>query len=123
MDLIPIWTTKVVRRTTGISARDGARSDIYPVWPIIAGELEKIPFDFQELLGALAPRPFFVNAPLGDGNFEWKSVDACAAAARPVYKLLGGKTNLIVKHPDCGHDFPKEMREEAYRVIDSVLRP
>ena len=36
------------------------------------GELAKIPFDFQELLGALAPRPFFVNAPLGDGNFQWK---------------------------------------------------
>ena len=87
------------------------------------GELEKIPFDFQELLGALAPRPFFVNAPLGDGNFQWKSVDACAAAARPVYKLLGGETNLIVKHPDCGHDFPRQMREQAYRVIDSVLRP
>ena len=45
------------------------------------GKSEKIPFDFQELLGALAPRPFFVNAPLGDGNFQWKSVDACAAAA------------------------------------------
>ncbi len=87
------------------------------------GELEKIPFDFQELLGALAPRPFFVSAPLGDGNFQWKSVDACAAAAQPVYRLLGGDTNLIVRHPDCGHDFPEEMREAAYSVIDSVLRP
>ncbi len=87
------------------------------------GELEKIPFDFQELLGALAPRPLFVNAPLGDGNFQWKSVDACAAAARPIYKLLGGETKLTIKHPDCGHDFPQEMREAAYKVIDSVLRP
>jgi len=87
------------------------------------GEFEKIPFDFQELIGALAPRPFFVNAPLGDGNFQWKSVDACAAAAGPIYKLLGGETNLIVKHPDCGHDFPQEMREAAYKVIGSVLRP
>ena len=87
------------------------------------GALAKIPFDFQELLGALAPRPLFVNAPLGDGNFQWKSVDACAAAARPIYKLLGGETKLTIKHPDCGHDFPEEMREEAYQVIDSVLRP
>ena len=28
------------------------------------GELKAIPFDFPELLGALAPRPVFVNAPL-----------------------------------------------------------
>jgi hypothetical protein len=87
------------------------------------GKLEEIPFDFHELLGALAPRPFFVNAPLHDGNFRWQSVDGCAAAARPVYKLLGGDGNLIIKHPDCDHNFPDELREEAYEVIDSVLRP
>lgn len=87
------------------------------------GNLEDIPFDFHELLGALAPRPLFVNAPLHDGNFRWKSVDECVAAARPVYRLLGGEGHLIVRHPDCGHDFPNELRKEAYQVIDSVLRP
>lgn len=86
------------------------------------GRLEEIPFDFPELLGTLAPRPIFVNAPLGDSNFRWKSVDGCAAAAAPVYELLGGKGNLVVKHPDCDHNFPDEIREEAYAVIDSVLR-
>lgn len=87
------------------------------------GRLREIPFDFPELLAALAPRPIFVNAPLHDDNFQWKSVDKCAAAARPVYDLLGGKGNLVVKHPDCDHNFPDEIREEAYAAIDSVLRP
>ena len=87
------------------------------------GKLEQIPFDFPELLGALAPRPFFVNAPLRDDNFQWKSVDACVAAAQPVYELLGGKGNLIVKHPDSDHNFPEELRQTAYKIIDSVLRP
>lgn len=86
------------------------------------GRLDEIPFDFPELLGALAPRPCFVNAPLHDSNFRWKSVDACAAAAAPVYDLLGGSGKLIIRHPDCDHNFPDEMREEAYRVIGSVLR-
>jgi hypothetical protein len=94
-----------------------------PRLSIYRGRLEAIPFDFPELLGALAPRPFFVNAPLHDTNFRWQSVDACAAAARPVYALLGGDGHLIIRHPDCGHDFPPEMREAAYQVIDSVLRP
>lgn len=87
------------------------------------GRLEAIPFDFHELLGALAPRPLVVNAPLHDSNFCWKSVDACAEAARPVYDLLGGKGNLIVEHPDCDHDFPDDMREKAYATIDAVLKP
>jgi hypothetical protein len=86
------------------------------------GKLEEVPFDFHELLGAVAPRPLFVNAPLHDSNFRWESVDRCAAAARPVYKLLGGEGNLIVEHPNCDHDFPNEMREKAYQTLDSVLK-
>ncbi len=85
--------------------------------------LEDIPFDFHELLGALAPRPVFVNAPLLDSNFQWKSVDECVAAARPVYELLSGKDHLIIRHPNEKHSFPDEQREEAYNLIDSVLRP
>jgi hypothetical protein len=91
------------------------------------GRLPDIPFDFPELLGALAPRPLFVNAPLGDDNFRWKSVDQCTAAALPVYQLLLGSedvsSRIQVLHPDCPHDFPDEARQAAYAMIDSVLRP
>ena len=87
------------------------------------GRLQEIPFDFPELLAALAPRPLFVNAPLHDSNFRWKSVDKCAAAAQPVYKLLGNDGGLIIKHPDCDHNFPVEQRQAAYAVIESVLNP
>jgi hypothetical protein len=64
-----------------------------------------------------------VNAPLGDSNFRWKSVDVCAKAARPVYGLLGDEKNLVIRHPDSDHNFPDDMRAEAYATIDSVLRP
>jgi len=83
--------------------------------------LEKIPFDFHEMIGALAPRTCFISAPIGDTNFKWKSVDAIAATARPVYELYGASDRLIVKHPDCPHRFPPEMREEAYRLIEQTL--
>ena len=33
-------------------------------------DLAKVPFDFPELVGALAPRGFFTNSPLRDANFE-----------------------------------------------------
>jgi hypothetical protein len=87
------------------------------------GRLDEIPYDFHELLGALAPRPLFVNAPTRDSNFVADSVDRCAAAARPVYKLLGNEKSLVIRHPDSDHNFPDDMRAEAYKLIDSVLRP
>ena len=87
------------------------------------GRLTEIPFDFPELVASLAPRPFFVNAPLHDGNFQADSVDRCAAAAQGVYRLFDAEDNLVVRHPDSNHDFPNEVRMESYRFIDAALRP
>ena len=86
------------------------------------GRLQNIPFDFQEMIGALAPRPVFINSPLADANFKWRSVDAIVNAAMPVYRLYGVPQNLRVEHPDCDHDFPPQIRDEAYRFLDAHLR-
>jgi hypothetical protein len=85
------------------------------------GKLETIPFDFHELIGALAPRPVLIIAPKGDENFRAESVDRIAAAASAIYRLHGKPEGLRVLHPDCAHDFPPEMKEEAYEMFDAVL--
>jgi dienelactone hydrolase len=87
------------------------------------GRLADIPFDFHEMIGALAPRHVLIVAPTRDGNFKGDSVDRIAAAARPVYRLHGHADRLRVEHPDCDHDFPTDMREAAYKLFDSVLKP
>lgn len=86
------------------------------------GRLEEIPFDFHELIAALAPRVCFINAPLRDSNFRWDSVDRVAAAASQIYQLYGRPKNLLVEHPDCDHDFPDAMREQAYQLFEMHLR-
>lgn len=83
--------------------------------------LDEIPFDFDGLLSALAPRPIFVNAPLKDSNFQWRSVDRVVAAAREVYALLGAPDAITVEHPDCPHDFPPAVRERAYAFLERAL--
>lgn len=86
------------------------------------GRLEQIPFDFHELLGALAPRPVFVSAPLRDDNFRAASVAEVVRAAAAVYRFLGAPENLVLEQPDCGHDFPPDVRERAYRWLENHLR-
>jgi hypothetical protein len=83
---------------------------------------DSFPFDFHEMIGALAPRLVFVNAPIGDTNFKWRSVDAVAASAKRIFELYGVPENLRVEHPDCGHLFPKEMREKPYALFDAHLK-
>lgn len=86
------------------------------------GRLDEIPFDFPELLGALAPRPVYINAPLHDSNFRWKSVARCVQAARQVYRLHRAEDNIVVAHPDVDHNFPEPQRQNAYRLLENRLR-
>ena len=82
---------------------------------------DKYPFDFQDVLGAIAPRAVFVSAPKGDTNFKWDSVDHIVGAARTIYELYRASTNLVVEHPDVDHVFPETMRKKAYDIIERVL--
>ena len=87
-----------------------------------AGRLQEIPFDFHEMIAALAPRAFLAISPKGDSNFKWQSVDRVLAAARPVYDLHRANDRIAVEHPDCEHDFPTDMREKAYAWLERFLK-
>lgn len=84
-------------------------------------DLKRVPFDFPELLAALAPRPVFVNAPLADDNFPVEGVRICERSARPVYALFQAEQRLVVRYPDALHDIPADVRQEAYAFLDSAL--
>jgi pimeloyl-ACP methyl ester carboxylesterase len=84
--------------------------------------LNEIPFDFHEMIAALAPRPIYVNAPTGDANFKWQSVDWILSTAKQIYSLYDATNKVTVDHPDCPHDFPPEIREKAYRFIHEYLK-
>jgi pimeloyl-ACP methyl ester carboxylesterase len=81
----------------------------------------RVPFDFYEVVAALAPRGFFSNSPLEDNNFDVQGVMKAIAEAGKVYELRGARDRLQVRYPDCAHDFPVETRREAYGFIDKVL--
>jgi putative membrane-bound dehydrogenase-like protein len=82
---------------------------------------KQVPFDFYEVVVALAPRAFFSSSPLHDDNFAVEGVRKAEAAARPVFELLGAADKLKVIYPDCTHDFPPEVRREAFAFMDKVL--
>jgi len=86
------------------------------------GRLGEIPFDFHELIGALAPKAVFVSAPLRDDNFRWQSVAEIAEVASPVFALYGARQHLRVEHPDCTHDFPEPVRQAAFRFLETHVR-
>jgi dienelactone hydrolase len=94
--------------------------------PLIAekygNDANRIPFDFPELLVALAPRPLFINAPLRDSNFEISGVQDCVNAAQPIYEqVFNAKDKLVAVYPDAGHDFPPDVRRKVWNFLDRWL--
>lgn len=82
---------------------------------------DHVPFDFTELVAALAPRPFFTNSPLHDDNFDVGGVRKVMAAAGDVYGLLEASDALRAEYPDAAHDFPEPVRRAAYEWLDGAL--
>jgi dienelactone hydrolase len=87
------------------------------------GDPARVPFDFGEVLAAVAPRPVFVSAPLKDEVYDVEGVKAAVAAAAAVYKFRRADRSLRVVYPDAGHEFPDATRAEAFAWLDQLLRP
>ena len=76
----------------------------------------RMPFDFSDVLRAVRPRAVFINAPENDSNFEVSGVRDAVVGA-------GQWKGLTAVYPrDAGHDFPPDVREQAYRFLDRWLR-
>jgi len=82
---------------------------------------KKIPFDFDEMIAAIAPRIFFSNSPVNDKNFSVEGVRKGIESASAVYRFLHVPGNLQVFYPNAEHDFPPEIRQQAYQLLDSVF--
>jgi acetyl esterase/lipase len=80
-----------------------------------------VPFDFNLMISAIAPRAFFSVSPTRDANFDYKGVEAGIALVEPIYRNLNSSDKLLVRYPDDEHDFPLKDRIEAYEFIDKIL--
>jgi hypothetical protein len=82
---------------------------------------DRMPFNFDRAIAAIAPRSFFSVSPLRDANFDYKGVEAGILKVKSVYESLGVSDKLQVRYPNAEHDFPVESRREAYAFIDKIL--
>jgi dienelactone hydrolase len=83
---------------------------------------DRVPFDFPQLIAAIAPRAFFSSSPQHDANFDCQGVRETIDEARVVFDTFGVSERLEVVYPDCEHDFPETSRLAAYRFLEENLR-
>lgn len=130
-----IFTAVFDRRLKAVVSSCGftnLQKDDIPSWtgprymPLLATEFksdpQQVPFDFHELVAALAPRPFFAFAASRDDDFDVTGVQDVLDAVRPIYALHGRPDQPVGLTLDVPHSFPDEARTRAYEVLDRELR-
>lgn len=108
------------------------RKDDLPSWtgPVymprikteFGNDVARLPFDFHEVVTALAPRAFLACAAEKDDDFDASGVRDVMAAAKAVYKLHGAEDRLAAHYPKGPHAFPPEARKVAYEFLDRHLK-
>ena len=82
---------------------------------------DKMPFDFHDILAAIAPRAVYISAPLHDDNFDITGVREVVASVLPVYKLFRASSRLAVVYPNCAHDWPPPERAAMYAWLNHLF--
>ncbi|MSR53581.1 MAG: DUF2920 family protein [Gemmataceae bacterium] len=87
-----------------------------------ANDVQRLPFDFHEIVAGFAPRAFLAVATDKDDDFDVSGVRDVMSAAEPIYKLHGVSDRLSAHYPKAPHSFPADARKMAYEFLDKHLK-
>lgn len=83
--------------------------------------------DRDNLLAFVAPdgqvQPVHTIEDWGQRRAEVLAAMQQITGPLPDDRKRGALDPVLVEHPDGAHDFPDEIREQAYRLLDATLRP
>jgi len=86
---------------------------LLPKLGFFVGNEDRIPYDFDEILGAIAPRPLLVVAPKWDQYHSSEDVSSVISEVTDVYGLFGAKGKIQLSKPEDYNRFSKEIRNEV----------
>jgi len=98
-------------RGTGGIARYSHQHAFIPRLGFFVGHEDKVPYDFHELLAAIAPRPMLVVQPQLDRDANPADVRTAVAQARRVYDLYGAGAKLALEEPWDYNRLPDRLQE------------
>ena len=94
----PMRTDTAARGDGGV-ARYAEERDLIPKLGFFVGHESQIPYDFDDLLGMLAPRPVLVVQPQLDRDASPEDVAHAITQAKQVYTLYGAPDKLTLQQP------------------------
>jgi pimeloyl-ACP methyl ester carboxylesterase len=73
---------------------------LQPLLGLFHGREQDIPYDFDDILSLITPRPCLIVSPRGDRSADFAEVRGCVEAARRAWIMRGTPPNLTHLTPD-----------------------
>jgi pimeloyl-ACP methyl ester carboxylesterase len=78
---------------------------------------DRIPYDYHEIIAAIAPRPVLITAPTWDRYADFNDVKNCVEQVRGIYDLLGAGDKLELFAPEEYNQFSDKTRDKIWEWI------
>jgi pimeloyl-ACP methyl ester carboxylesterase len=105
--------TDTVSKGTGGVGRYAFERGLIPRLGFFVGHETQIPYDYEDLLAMIAPRPVLVVEPLLDRDATPSDVRDAVEQARQVYALYGARDSLGLMEPWDYNRLPTYLQNEA----------
>jgi pimeloyl-ACP methyl ester carboxylesterase len=116
----PMRTDTAARGTGGV-ARYSHERGLIPRLGFFMGHEAQIPYDFDELIATIAPRPVLVVEPQLDRDATPADVHAAVEQARKVYSLYGASAKLAIEEPWDYNRLPDRTQDEVVKWMGATL--
>ena len=108
----PMRTDTPEKGTEGIRAYSHLHG-LLPRLGFFAGHENRIPYDFNDILATIAPRPLLVVAPVLDQDATLEDVRSCVMEAKGAYQLYGASENIQIDTPYDYNRFSETMQKNV----------
>jgi cephalosporin-C deacetylase-like acetyl esterase len=115
-----------LRTDTDAKSTGGTRRwwELYNTQPRLGlyhGREQELPFDFEDVLSLIAPRPCLVDSPVYDRDADVEDVKACVQRAAPAWQDAAPGRGLIHLAPEVYNRFHQSDYDTFFAWLDGVL--
>ncbi|HPO16180.1 MAG TPA: alpha/beta fold hydrolase [Candidatus Hydrogenedentes bacterium] len=86
------------------------------------GQESRVPYDIDELLGAMAPRPVLVLSPKYDRENPLPMTSQAVTSAKEIYRLYKVESKLIQEIPETYNHFDPTMQKVVVEWLDKIAQ-
>jgi pimeloyl-ACP methyl ester carboxylesterase len=91
---------------------------LLPRLGFFVGKESTVPIDYDEIIGAIAPRPVYLRAPTLDRYADLAAVKKAVGRARSAYATLGAADALELHMPVDFNRFKLDAQKEAFGALE-----